>query len=1611
MEENKNVHLGLDRLLGILDTMPDGIYVVSNNFDIEYANKALLNDFGPIGDNKCYKYLFGRTEPCPWCLQGDVRNTAHWEWESHKTGKVYDTIDAPLVNLDGSISKLKIIRDITSYKYVQRKMEDLAKFPSENPFPVLRIAQNGTILYSNTPGKVLLEFWDRTVGQVVPARWVKIIQTVVASGRTSVRQIKLHNRIFSFVFALIPDSNYINIYGRDITRQKKSEDALSKSRLDMSRAQAVGNIGSWRLNIQCNELTWSDENHRIFGIPKGTPLSYETFLSVVHPEDRDYVDTTWKAALRGEPYDIDHRLVVNGITRWVHEKAYLELDEHGELLGGFGTTQDITERKVMEEKIRYSSKRFEILSETASQLLQEKNPQQIVDMLCQKVMEYLDCHIYVNYLVEESDHQLHLNASAGMSDEMERRIEWLDFGQAICGRVAQEGKRIVAEDIQESCDSRADLVRSVGIKAYACHPLVLQGRVMGTLSFGTRSRTTFSEDDLAMMKTVADEVATAIERKRTMEALEAAAVATLNEKNRLEAIMEILPVGVSILDASGGVVKTNSTFDAIWGSLRPAVRNIEEYAAYKAWWCDTGKPVKPEEWASAIAVQKGQAVIGQELVIERFDGTRAFVLNSGVPIRDSDGRIIGSAVAILDISDRKHAEEALRKSHDELEKRVKERTRELAQTVDILEGEIRDRILAEKAAKTERKRFEDVLEMMPAYAILLTPDYRVAYANRTFRQWFGHDQGKPCYEFLFNRTRPCEDCQTYTALKTGKPHYWEWTGPNGNNYDIYDYPFTDTDGSPLIMEIGVDVTAHKKVQKAVRQGEERYRSLTVATSQIVWTTNAHGQVCGDMPSWRALTGQSAEEIQGWGWIDALHPDDRDRTAEIWTQSVRDKSLYQTEYRIRRQDGDYCYVSVRGVPIIEPDGSIREWIGTCTDITERKAAQEKQGVMNSLLELFAKKTLRKEYLDAVVKVIRDWSHCQCIGIRLINSDGCIPYESCVGFSDEFLALENMISLHKETCACVRVIAEMPDPQELPVITSKGSFRCANTLEFIRDLPEKDKARYRGQCPRCGFASVAVIPIRYREKVLGAIHLTDKQVNKISPEAVEFLENMAMLIGEALFRFETEISLRLSESRLLEAQQVAHLGNWELELDTNSLWWSDEVYRIFGLAPQQVMPTYDMFLSYVHPEDRNEVISTIERAMSEEVQYSIDHRVVRPDGFERVVHEQAEIVYDATRKPTRMVGIVHDITDRVRAEEAVRQSEQRFRLMAQASKDVFWMSTPGVGQMLYISPAYETLWGRTRKSLYRDPKTFLEAVHPEDRGKLIAGIQGHAEGRWDFEYRVLQADGSIRWVHDIGYPVRDERGELTLMAGMVRDITDRKKAEEDILAQQKELRSLTMQLQLAEERERRRIAQDIHDSIGQILSFSGNELKLLQRSVPEGIAESLRVITEQLDIAVEQARSLSFNLSPSLLYDLGLEVAIEDLADRISRERKMKCSFKNCSLEKPLTEDVKVLLYRGARELLINASKHAQATMVKISCVRSGSDIVIEVQDDGRGFDVSTLKDKTKTVRGFGLRNLHERLQYIGGSMKIESNAGAGTKVILTAPLNMEQNSQKEITREH
>jgi two-component system CheB/CheR fusion protein len=304
----------------------------------------------------------------------------------------------------------------------------------------------------------------------------------------------------------------------DISALKQAEVALQESEGQLKRAQEIAHLGSWDLDLVNNKLSWSDEVYRIFGLePQEFSATYEAFLEAVHPDDRAAVDAAYSGSLREgkDSYEIEHRVVrkLSGQVRTVHEKCEHFRDAAGQIIRSVGMVHDITGRK-------RASQRLDLLAETAGRLLVTDTPQEVIETLCQRVMDFLDCQTFFNFLVDEKTGRLHLNACAGIPEEEIQKIEWLDYGVAVCGCAARDACRIVAEDIPNTPDPRTELVKSYGIQAYACHPLMVQGKVLGTLSFGTRTRPGFTDDELSLMKAVADQVAIAIERQQAEEALQ-----------------------------------------------------------------------------------------------------------------------------------------------------------------------------------------------------------------------------------------------------------------------------------------------------------------------------------------------------------------------------------------------------------------------------------------------------------------------------------------------------------------------------------------------------------------------------------------------------------------------------------------------------------------------------------------------------------------------------------------------------------------------------------------------------------------------------------------------------------------------------------------------------------------------------------------------------------------------------------------------------------------------------------------------------------------------------------------------------------------------------------
>ncbi len=236
----------------------------------------------------------------------------------------------------------------------------------------------------------------------------------------------------------------------------------------------------------------------------------------------------------------------------------------------------------------------------------------------------------------------------------------------------------------------------------------------------------------------------------------------------------------------------------------------------------------------------------------------------------------------------------------------------------------------------------------------------------------------------------------------------------------------------------------------------------------------------------------------------------------------------------------------------------------------------------------------------------------------------------------------------------------------------------------------------------------------------------------------------------------------------------------------------------------------------------------------------------------------------------------------------------------------------------------------------------------------------------------------------------------------DITERKRAEQRVLDDRMQLKSLASQLSCMEERERHRLAMALHDQVGQSLVFSKLKLDELRTSEPSGeLAESLKEVCRCLGQVIQEMRTLTFDLSSPILYELGLEEAVAEwLTDEIRKKHGIETEFDDDGREKPLDDDIRAILFRNVRELLINVIKHAQARKVKVCVSATDEDICVSVEDDGVGFDPVEAKAMAVKNDKFGLFSIRHRLEQLGGLIEIDSEPGRGCRISMKAPLKCE-----------
>jgi len=827
-------------------------------------------------------------------------------------------------------------------------------------------------------------------------------------------------------------------------------------------------------------------------------------------------------------------------------------------------------------------------------------------------------------------------------------------------------------------------------------------------------------------------------------------------KEQLDGLFELSPDAVILTDDDFHVLRVNKEFTRIFGYT------AEEVAGQ---WLP--ELIMPEELRAEALKNRDRLISGNRVELEairqRKDGVRfdVSVLARGISLGFDQVAIY---LIYRDITERKKAERELRRSEGCLAEAQK-----LTHTGSWA-WNVRTGVLFWSR------------EIFDIYG------YEYQEVGPTWPQFLErvHPEDRPVVEEIFRRAQ---------LDKTDYDASYRIVLPDGSIKHISSvaHPILNQAGE-LVEFVGtsMDVTEQwqartelerafeeiKQRTEAARRSERELRDVVNTVPAHVWSTSPEGHV--DFVNDRLLqfTGLGWNEAFGWKWEAVVHPDDRTRVVSDWHTAHKNGRAMESEARVRRADGKYCWWFIRNVPLRDETGKLVRWYGTAIDIEDRKLAEQ---------------ALRKSE-----ERWRSVFENSAIGVALTDLNGRFlatnhVYQTIVGYTEQELRALCFLDVTHE------------------------DYREANWA-LITELLEGKRRQFQ-------------IEKKYLRKDGSSIWVSN---NVSLVPGTERVPRFIMALAEDITqRKRAEEALQRSEGYLAEAQRLTHTGSWAWNVRTGVLFWSREIFNIYDYEYQEMGPTWPQFLERVHPEDRPQIEQSarMEDSGKEWLDSQNDFRIILPNGTIKHLHSVAHSVRDDSGEITEVVGTVMDVTEqwKARAElekafeeikqrtEALRRSEAYLAEAQKLTHTGSWaVRVPQMenaqgeaGQGLAVHPKFGWNASYWSKEMYRifgldpDPKppSYMEVVrrlHPEDARYYTPVVEEAIRDRTDFEidYRLLLPNGAAKYIHVVGHPVVNASGDVIELVGTAMDVTEQHEARaalqtafEQIRAEETELRRMT------------------------------------------------------------------------------------------------------------------------------------------------------------------------------------------------------------------------------
>ncbi len=772
-----------------------------------------------------------------------------------------------------------------------------------------------------------------------------------------------------------------------------------------------------------------------------------------------------------------------------------------------------------------------------------------------------------------------------------------------------------------------------------------------------------------------------------------------------------------------------------------------------------------------------------------------------------------------------------------------------------------------------------------------------------------------------------------------------------------------------------------RAEEALRRSEERWRLIYEAEPECVKIISSDGRLETMNPAGLAMIeADSLDDVRGGFALDLVAPEYREEFLAMHREVIGGQARHLT-FEITGVRGTRRLMETHAVPMQNADGTVSH-LGITRDITERRQAEVLVNGQKEVLELIATGAPLAVSLTALLCVVEEQSVDMLCSILLLDADG-IHLRHCAA-----------PSLSPEYCSAIDGVSIGPS------VGSCGTAAFLREPVIVSDIATDPLwVNFRDLALSYGLYACWSTPIfDAKRSVLGTFAIYYRRPAQPTEQQLQLIEMATQMAAIAIGKEREEAARRESEKRY--RLLADHADDFVALSDTEGgrYYLSPSYYRVTGWTVEELERTD--WRTRMHPDDLP-MIEKMRTANLAGVPTTIEHRILCKDGRWIWAESRCRPILGPDGRVKQLLQWSREITERKRAEEALRESQLMQELVLEnIPQGVFWkdrhsvyLGANRVSRRAMGLDSPQAVLGQTDFEVANFSRDQAEYFVQKDREVIQSG-----QPQFGIVETMSMADGSTLWLETNKLPIRDHAGNVTGVLGTWQDITERKRADEELNASHERLEILSRQLIEAQESERRHLARELHDEIGQALTGIKLNLKALQQPLPTVRARDL--VKDTLDVVdqtLQQVRNLALDLRPSMLDDIGLVAALRWCLDRQSQRAGFVPHFAADSYASSASSEIETACFRIVQESLTNIARHANARNVCVELRQHDSELELLVQDDGVGFDVSAARNRAAHGASIGLLGMEERVQLVGGQIEIESSPSQGTTVHARIPL--------------